>query len=166
VFQLGTAEDPRCYAAPQPHPLMKSYRARCDGGETSGWNGGPWRLQRQAHGLRVNAAESGQLKIWGFPARPAVSRTRQVTSPFKSKLEQKEDPDMGKGWYEYSFVESWGRRLLIGIWAVPWTLRFAFCAVPCSSGIILTSYMPALYLSGCCFSSPVSALAARFDDAR
>jgi hypothetical protein len=126
---------------------------------------GPWAAGDYS---RVGAAEN--LGISRLPARPAVSRTRQVTSPFPEF-----GPQESRNWnrrkiWTWGKVDtslvSWGRRLFIGIWAVPWTLRFAFCAVPCSSVVILTSYMPALYLSGCCFSSPVSALAARLDDAR
>jgi hypothetical protein len=49
---------------------------------------------------------------------------------------------------------SWGRRVLIGIWTLPQTLNFAFLCPQrplCSSDILATSYMPALYLSECCF---------------
>jgi len=49
---------------------------------------------------------------------------------------------------------SWGRRVLIGIWTLPQTLNFAFLCPRrplCSSDILVTTYMQALYLSGCCF---------------
>jgi hypothetical protein len=64
----------------------------------------------RAMGLRVSAAESGQLNILGFPALLAGLTTGPVTSFFSriwSVIEWEllqEDPNMGNCWYECTFV--------------------------------------------------------------
>ena len=117
---------PRCYAAPQPHPLMKSYRVRCDCGEGSGLNGGPWRRRGQGHGPAGEYSRVGQLNTTYFGicsatgGSPGLDRSHL---PFENSVRTRVGIGT-EGSYEHGerigtgqpvSVLSWGRHILIGV---------------------------------------------------